>query len=206
MLDKASSLTSVLGVGGLTFATAQRENVSEVTGANGAIGTKEASAGLQAAYSVGGYEASGNPKDKDSYTAIREYSRPSGLELVDMRGLDYDAEEWDLLLNQMKFSEIYELFGHAGYGTIEIKDSINKPKTLEYDGPTGINSYVNGASGYSFPNEISMAATWNKELLKIEGQLVGNDMILMSGGADRVSGWYAPRCKHSSHGIQRSQL
>ena len=91
----------------------------------------------------------------------------------------------------LKFSEIYELYGHAGYGTIAIS-SINKPKTLEYDGPTGISSFVNNTTGYSFPNEISMAATWNVDLLYEEGRMIGNDMIKMSGGVDKVSGWYAP--------------
>lgn len=187
-----SALSDVLGAGGLTTATAQQSNKSNVMGANGAIGTLEASTEIQTGLALTGYEASGNPKSKDDYTAIRIYQKASGLELVDMYGLDYDDAAWDVLLNQLKFSEIYELFGHAGYGTIAITETINKPKTLEYDGPTGINSLVNGARGYSFPNEISMAATWNKELLEIEGNLIGNDMIYMSSGADRVSGWYAP--------------
>lgn len=188
---KKSALSDVLGAGGISSATGQVAGKSNVMGSNGTIGTMEASQALQAAYNVTGYEASGNPKDKNSYKANKTYNQESGLELVDLRGIEYDGEEWNLLLNQMKFSEIYELFGHAGYGTIQIK-SINKPKTLEYDGPTGINSLVNGTRGYSFPNEISMAATWNKELLEQEGILIGNDAINMSSGADRVPGWYAP--------------
>lgn len=186
-----SAVDGVLGAGGLTTATGKQAGVSNVSGASGTVGTKAASSELQAQYAKSGYDAAGNPKPQNSYTANRTYNQDSGLELVDMRGVEYDSKEWELLLNQLKFSEMYELFGHAGYGTIKI-DTINKPKTLEYDGPTGINSYVNGASGFSFPNEISMAATWNVELLKTEGQLIGNDMIIMSGGADRVSGWYAP--------------
>ncbi len=193
VLESANAaVDGVLGAGGLTSADGNVAGKSNVMGASGVIGTKTGSSKLKAALELSGYDASGNPKAKDSYTANRTYNVKSGLELVDLRGLDYEAQEWDVLLNQMKFSEIYELFGHAGYGTIAITDSINKPKTLEYDGPTGINSFVNGARGYSFANEISLAATWNVELLEREGILIGNDAIVMSSGPDRVSGWYAP--------------
>jgi beta-glucosidase len=185
------ALSNVLGAGAITSATAQVAGKSNVTGQSGTIGTLEATAEMQAALTAEGYEASGNPKAKNSYTANKTYGQDSGLELVDLREKEYSDEDWDKLLNQMKFSEIYELFGHAGYGTIEVK-SINKPKTMEYDGPTGFNSFVNDTSGYGFPNEISMAATWNKELLEQEGILIGNDAIFMSAGADRMSGWYAP--------------
>lgn len=193
VMDEAapSYLDGVVGAGGLTAASGAQDGVSNTTGADGTVGTLAASDRIVNEFKKEGYEASGNPKDINSYTAIRTYSEDNGLELVDLMGADYDDEKWDKLLNQMKFSEIYELFGHAGYGTIEIS-SINKPKTLEYDGPAGLNSYINGKSGYSFPNEISMASTWNIKLLEEEGKLVGNDAVLMSSGVDRVAGWLAP--------------
>lgn len=186
-----SEVSNVLGAGAITSATAQVAGKSNVMGQSGTIGTMAATAVQQTALKAEGYEGSGNPKEQNSYTPNKTYGQDSGLELVDMRGKDYDDADWDKLLNQIKFSQIYELFGHAGYGTIAI-DTINKPKTMEYDGPTGFNSFVNGTSGYSFPNEISMAATWNKELLEQEGILIGNDAVFMSAGADRMSGWYAP--------------
>ena len=186
-----AALSDVLCAGAFTTATGQKEGVSNTMGSGGVVGTMEATTGIRDGLKAGGYEASGNPNSKDSYTANRTYGEDNGLELVDLRGIPYDSEEWRLLLNQMKFSEIYELYGHAGYGTIRI-DSINKPKTLEYDGPTGINSFVNNTTGYSFPNEISMAATWDTDHLYEEGRMIGNDMIKMSEGKDKVSGWYAP--------------
>ncbi len=186
-----SAYADVLGAGSLSTATGQQGGASNTMGANGTVGTLEAPADVREAVVTEGYEASGNPTPIDSYTANRTYSEENGLELVDLRGVEYDSPEWDLLLNQMKFSEIYELFGHAGYGTIEAA-TINKPKTLEYDGPTGINSFVNDMSGYSFPNEISVAATWNVDLVIEEGRMIGNDMIKMSEGQYKVSGWYAP--------------
>ncbi len=186
----ASAVADVVGAGALTTATGQQTG-SNTMGASGIMGIMEATETIRTAIVLEGYEASGNPIPIDSYVANRTYSEENGLELVDLRGVDYDAPEWDLLLNQMKFSEIYELFGHAGYGTIETT-SINKPKTLEYDGPTGINSFVNDTKGYSFPNEISVAATWNLELVLDEGRMIGNDMVKMSEGEYKVSGWYAP--------------
>lgn len=188
---KSRQCFGVLCSGAFTTATGQLAGVSNTMGRSGTVGTMEATAEIRSGLQSGGYEASGNPKPQDSYTANRTYGETNDLELVDLRGVEYDGEEWQLLLNQMKFSEIYELYGHAGYGTIAIS-SINKPKTLEYDGPTGISSFVNNTTGYSFPNEISMAATWNVDLLYEEGRMIGNDMIKMSGGVDKVSGWYAP--------------
>ncbi|MBQ4428007.1 MAG: glycoside hydrolase family 3 C-terminal domain-containing protein [Oscillospiraceae bacterium] len=185
-----AGVEGVLGAGSLTTATGSGAG-SNTMGASGLFGTMTPSDAFLAELNKSGYEASGNPKSIDSYEANRTYSEDSGIELVDLQGLEYDNPMWDTLLNEMKFSEIYELYGHAGYGTIEIK-SINKPKTLEYDGPTGINSFVNDTAGYSYPNEIAMAATWNPELLYEEGRLIGNDMIKMSEGIYKVSGWYAP--------------
>lgn len=186
-----SAITNLLGTGALTTATGTAQMGANTVGQDGLSGTMEAPGEARALMTLTGYEASGNPRDKTDYTADRIYSQENGLEITDLRGLDYDAPEWDLLLNEMKYSEIYELFGHAGYGTIEIK-SINKPKTLEYDGPTGINSFVNDTKGYSYPNEISVGATWNTELVYNEGRMIGNDMISMSGDSYKVSGWYAP--------------
>ena len=192
VLDEESGVPDVLASGALTAADGSMSGQSDVTDSDGTVGTLEMSDELAEAYALSGYEASGNPLDPDTdYTAVRTYGEDNGLELVDMMDLDYDSEAWELLLNEMKFSEIYELYGHAGYGTIAIS-SINKPKTMEYDGPTGINSYVGDYSGYGFPNEISMAATWNKELLEIEGILIGHDALYMSSGSNVISGWYAP--------------
>lgn len=186
-----STLSSAIGAGALTSATGVMDGESLVTNAAGTVGTIEVSSDIGEALATTGYDASGNPKSTSEYTADRLYSQEGDYELVDMRGLDYDDEAWDTLIKEMKFSQIYELFGHAGYGTIAI-DSINKPKTLEYDGPTGINSYVGSATGYGFPHEIAMAATWNKELVRLEGTLIGNDCLNMSSGSSVMSGWYAP--------------
>ena len=192
-MDGASTAApNVLGAGKLTSATGEAAGKSNTMGASGTVGTLAASDRIVAELGKKGYEASGNPKDKNSYTAVRTYNQPSGLELVDLRGLEYDDAKWDTLLNQMKFSQIYELFGHAGYSTIAISDTINKPKTTEVDGPTGINSFINGKHGYSFANEISVAATYNKTLAEEEGKLIGNDAIFMSTGVERMAGWYAP--------------
>ena len=192
VMDAAAGegLNSLMAATGLTTATGTGSG-SNTMGASGLYGTLEMPKNVQAIYELKGYEASGNPKDIGSYSTEHTYKAENGLELSDLRGVPYDDPTWDKLLDQMKYSEIYELFGHAGYGTIEIK-SINKPKTLEYDGPTGINSFVNDTKGYSYPNEISMAATWNDSLVFDEGRLIGNDMIMMSSGTYRVSGWYAP--------------
>lgn len=90
----------------------------------------------------------------------------------------------------MKRSEQHELFGKGGYGTMNIGtegEGINKPKTYEYDAPSGISNFVTGARSYTFPAEITLAATWNKDLAERYGALIGEDAI-----ATKTSGWYAP--------------
>lgn len=69
-------------------------------------------------------------------------------------------------------------------------DYIGKPRGVDTDGPGGLQSFVGGASAlkaFGYPTETILASTWNKELAKEFGKMVGEDAL--HGG---VSGWYAP--------------
>ncbi|MCR4883762.1 MAG: hypothetical protein K6A68_09335 [Clostridiales bacterium] len=85
-----------------------------------------------------------------------------------------------------KCTIIIVLFGNSGYGTKAI-ESVQKPKTFEYDGSAGISNFITGKSGFGFPNTIVLAATWNQELANEYGKLMGEDAILT-----KTAGWYAP--------------
>ncbi|OMD83597.1 MULTISPECIES: glycoside hydrolase family 3 N-terminal domain-containing protein [Paenibacillus] len=173
--------------GALTYATGTMQGVSNVTDAAGTVGTITADENTLAALKETGRAASGVPEG-NSYpeSSTYTYGTDNGLELVDLRGKDYNDPMWDDLLNQMKLSEMHSLFGKGGYGTSEIL-SINKPKTFEYDGPSGIANFISGESSFSFPAEIVLAATWNVELAEQMGKLIGEDGI-----STKTSGWYAP--------------
>lgn len=141
------------------------------------------------AYNLSGYAASGAPdlstrndKGQEGYN----YAAQNGVELIDLRGLDYDDPMWDQLLDETKLSEQSTMFGKGGYGTDAI-EAINKPKTYEYDGPASISNFITGSHAFSFPSETTLAATWNVDILTEFGELAGCDAINST-----TAGWYAP--------------
>ncbi len=118
------------------------------------------------------------------------------LSLAAMNGLPYDSPYWDTLLNQMSKEDMYLLTRVGGYQTQAIK-SIGKPGTIDKDGPAGISSTLVGGKGaFGYPVESVISSTWNKDLAKRVGELVGEDGIYT-----KTSGWYAP-----SMNIHRSQF
>ena len=174
---------------GLRYATAEKADASDTTDADRTVGTVQVDEQTLAGLKATGYAATGAPEFTGS--ADFTYNEQNGLELVDLKGLAYDDAKWDDLLDEMKRSQQHELFGKGGYGTMSIgteeEGGINKPKTYEYDAPSGISNFVTGARAYSFPAEITLAATWNKDLAERYGALIGEDAI-----ATKTSGWYAP--------------
>lgn len=107
--------------------------------------------------------------------------------LIDMRGLDYDHEAWDTLLDQLTVEDMRTLICNGAYGTPGIS-TISKDATLNKDGPAGISAtIVGGKSTFGYPVETLIAATWNIRLAEEMGAFVGDDS-LMAG----VSGWHAP--------------
>ena len=134
-----------------------------------------------------GKEASLNPSINND-TAPKTNVQ-SDLNLIDLVDTDYDDAKWDELVSKIKKSDLQKLFATAGYATIAI-DYIGKPRTVDTDGPAGLQSFVGGAStlkSFGYPTETILASTWNIELAKNFGKMVGEDAL--HGG---VSGWYAP--------------
>jgi len=111
------------------------------------------------------------------------FGAKNGLSLIDMRGLDYEDPQWDLLLDQLTKEDYYNTIALSGYG-IEVIDSVNKPFNIDADTAAGL---IYGGTGKMFPNPMTMAQTWNKELAERYGNMIGSEALL--GGAD---GWYAP--------------
>ncbi len=110
----------------------------------------------------------------------------NGLKLADMRGLDYDDEKWELLLDQMTLSEMDTLIALGGYQTSAVA-SIEKVQTIDCDGPASINNNFTGTGSVGFPSAVMIASTWNKEIAERFGESIGKMADEMG-----VSGWYAP--------------
>ena len=112
-----------------------------------------------------------------------------GLYLEDMAGLDYDDPLWDELLNQLTVDEMATLIAEGGYQTQKV-ESINKGLNRDLDGPQGFNFSnvsIEKLQAMSYPSEIVVGSTWNKELAQKEGQAFGLEAQNLG-----VTGLYAP--------------
>lgn len=102
-------------------------------------------------------------------------------------GFDYDAEEWEGVLNRITKDEMIKLVLNGYTKTNEIK-SIGKPATLDYDGPNQAGSFSGGvsekATGFS---SIVLAQTWNAELAYSMGAAFGTECASYG-----IQGWYGP--------------
>ncbi|MBE7088565.1 MAG: glycoside hydrolase [Clostridiales bacterium] len=100
-------------------------------------------------------------------------------------GRDFDAPEWEEVLNRITLDEAKYLVLH-GYTETPAINSIGKPKTLDLDGPNQIGSFasINGTTGYS---SIVLAQTWNIELAYSMGLAFASEC-----SENGVNGWYGP--------------
>ncbi|MCD8160490.1 MAG: glycoside hydrolase family 3 C-terminal domain-containing protein [Clostridiales bacterium] len=124
--------------------------------------------------------------DEDADAEYPTWGASNGVELVDLRGLDYDDELWDDLLDELTIDEAVSLVALGGYQTGSI-DSIGKYRTNDCDGPASINNNFTGQGSVGFPAAVMIAATWNDDIAYAFGDSIGE----MADEMD-TSGWYGP--------------
>ena len=128
-----------------------------------------------------------NPEDyNDDADEVPTTGASNGLELADLRGVDYDDAQWDELLDQLTVSDMDQLIALGGYQTVALS-SINKVQTIDCDGPASINNNFTGTGSVGFPSAVMIASTWNKDIATAFGESIGKMADEMG-----VSGWYAP--------------
>ena len=110
----------------------------------------------------------------------------NGVELMELRGLDYDDELWDSLLDELTYDEMERLVEYGGWSTIEIA-SIGKIATNDSDGPAGVNNFFTGQYGTSVCVEVMIAQTWNTDLAYAVGEAIGQEFAEVDN-----YGWYGP--------------
>lgn len=125
---------------------------------------------------------SGNPDVSDAASTVVT-GADNGLTLIEMRGLDYDDPQWDLLLDQLTLDDYNLAINRGGYGTPAL-ESVGKPWGYDADTAAGL---VWGGSGMMYVGPVVCAQTWNPALAHEYGLMIGNDASV--GGA---CGWYAP--------------
>ncbi|MCF2707027.1 glycoside hydrolase family 3 protein [Arcanobacterium haemolyticum] len=113
--------------------------------------------------------------------------KDSELTLVELRGLDKDDPEWDELLDSLSLNDMTTMLLNGAYQTSAIA-SIAKPQTVEPDGPAGFSSFINAdINGIAYPSEYLIAQTWNIDLGRQMGEMLGNEALFKG-----INGWYAP--------------
>lgn len=126
-------------------------------------------------------------EDKASEFTMPKTNQETPFNLASMIGRDYDDPAWSELLDSLSVDQMFEIVRNGGYGTPEMP-AINKPATVEKDGPAGISAtLIGGTKGMAYPTEVVIASTFNVDIAKEFGKAVGNDAMYAN-----VQGWYAP--------------
>ena len=134
-------------------------------------------------YNNSNYDPKKFDKDSDKMPTT---GAKNGLKLSDMYGKDYDDADWDKLLDQLTFDDMDNLIANGGYGTQALK-SVGKIQLTDADGPASLNNNFTGVGSIGFPASTAFACTWNKDLAKQFGEMIGDMAYDM-----HVAGWYAP--------------
>ena len=124
------------------------------------------------------------------------YGADNGLQLINLfkdesgELISYDNPIWDLFLDQLTWKETCELVGQ-GFRCSAALERLGKPKTIDHNGPTGLTEKYSAGNG--FANKLDdpdkdltpvnyttvpvLAATFNKDLAKRFGEMIGEDAL-----------------------------
>lgn len=139
---------------------------------------------LRAAYmSNVGYDPTANDAADDEMPTM---GAENGVELMQLRGLDYDDPMWEQLLDELTYDQMANMIEFGGWNTAEI-ESIGKIATNDCDGPAGVNNFFTGQQGTAYCVEVMIAQTWNKELARKVGESLGQEFADVEN-----FGWYGP--------------
>lgn len=118
------------------------------------------------------------------------------IKLYEMIGLDIDDPLWDELLDYLTIQDMVTLIGQGNFHTESI-DKIEKPRTIDPDGPAGFTNFMGDPTVHEttfFASETVIGSTWNKDLAYDMGVVVGLQGLVgyTKGDGRPYSGWYAP--------------
>lgn len=114
------------------------------------------------------------------------------IPLASLIGAEYDDKAWDEYLNQFSLSELASLVAD-NFGTGEIT-SVGKPAVVVGDGPDGVGGtfskekYGDGRDDTCFPCQLILASTYNKDLMRRRGELMGEECLYLGMECDWMPG------------------
>ncbi|MCF0228257.1 MAG: glycoside hydrolase family 3 C-terminal domain-containing protein [Parasporobacterium sp.] len=133
------------------------------------------------------------------------------INLQDMTGKSWDDPDWITFLNQMSWEQLSNFLCYSGYWSISLSDDMARrknqslesngvelvdgqnlgvPFTEQADGPVAIKRQNTGSGGLDdvgiqWTSTMNIAATWNTELARIRGVMVGEEALALE-----LDGWY----------------
>ena len=131
-----------------------------------------------------------------SIKSLFSSSSKAEVKLWQLIGKDYNDPLWDQLLDQLSVAEMTEMIARGNFRTLQI-ESIDKPLTIDADGPMGFSLFMGDSAVYDtcyYATECVLAATWNVDLAEAMGVMIGNEGLIGDerGDGRTYSGWYAP--------------
>ncbi len=134
------------------------------------------------------YKIENNELDK-----MPKMNAKNGLSIIDVRGLDYEDEKYEKLLDQLSefdYAKSSQYLVNGAYNTPKM-EHFGKPYTEDHDGPQGFSSlFGNKYKNFTaYMSEPILAATFNKELAKMMGTSIGEEALASN---PIFSVWYGP--------------
>lgn len=131
-------------------------------------------------------DAGAQPITTGAKNGLKIEDKGATTELGYQLGRDFDDPQWDALLDQLTVAEMEKLF-IFGYGGTADLPSVGKLRVKDADGPAQIGGFTGMGAGTGFPSSSTLAQTWNADLAREEGRIIGQQAI-----QNGYSGWYAP--------------
>ncbi len=124
----------------------------------------------------------------DAEAKAKPTAADRGVDLTTMIGKSYSDASWDTVLNNLSYEEMVTYLNGNSRKMNGI-EGIGKLKENDDDGPAQLKNSQLKLYGMSWVCEVNIASTWNKELANRQGQMVGNESLLLN-----LTGWYGPAC------------
>ncbi len=115
-----------------------------------------------------------------------EQAGKDGLKLIMFRGLEYDNQNWDNLLDQLTWEETVKLCGISNH-LIQAVGSVSSPSVVAHDGPAGVKDVEEKVGTLmAFPCGVVLASTFDEALIEEVCVAFGHEML--HGGCGEIYG------------------